>query len=105
MRKADGQTVSPVFELISSVPRIPGITITGRFPVWDLAEAKIRSRLGVWRAEMHALEKSDSAIRLSSKCLELANRPLLNGHRPAAIDQTRDKARAKPVVDIHNGYV
>ena len=81
------------------------MTMTGRFPVRERAEAKICSRLGVRRAEIHALETSDSAIRLSSKCRGLAIRGLLNWHRPAAIDQARDEPRAKSVVDIHYSHV
>src|SRR5215510_11640294 len=67
VRNADGQTVSPVFELINSEPRIPGITITGRLPVLDLAVAKICSRLGVRRAEIQALETKETTIRMEIK--------------------------------------
>jgi hypothetical protein len=91
--------------LISSVPRIPGMTITGRFPVLDRAAAKICSRLGLRRAEMHALETSDSARRVSTKCRELANRGLFNWHRPATINETRDKPCAKSVVDIYHRHI
>src|SRR5215213_2313085 len=100
VRKAEGQTVSPVLELISSVPKIPGMTTTGRFPVLDFAAAKICSRLGVRRAEIHPLETSDRAIKVSSKRRELAIRGLVNGHRPTAIDQARHEPCAKSVVDI-----
>jgi hypothetical protein len=63
------------------------------------------SRLGVRRAEMHALETSESAIRQNSKCREFAAPELFNGHRPATIDQTRHKPGAKSVVDIHHRNV
>ena len=42
------------------------MTITGRLPVLARAEAKICSRLGVRRAEMHALETNENAIRMKS---------------------------------------
>src|ERR1044072_9592246 len=62
VRKAEGQTVSPVFELISSLPRIPGMTITGRLLVRVRADAKMLSRSGVRRAEMQlVVEKSERA--------------------------------------------
>src|ERR1041385_8897620 len=98
VRNADGQTFSPVFELISSVPRIPGMTITGRFPVLALAEAKMCSRLGVRRAEIHALETMESAIRSKSNCRERATGHLVNWHRPTTINEARDKTRAKTVI-------
>ena len=63
------------------------------------------SRLGVRRAEMHALETSESAMRVISKCREFATRDLFNGHRPTTIDETRNEPRAKTVVDIHHGHV
>src|SRR6476646_3480446 len=56
VRNAEGQTFSPVLVLINSEPRIPGITITGGFPVRILASVKIRSRLGVRCAEMQPVE-------------------------------------------------
>jgi hypothetical protein len=40
------------------------MTITGRFPVRVRAVAKICSRLGVRRAEIHALETREAAIRI-----------------------------------------
>jgi hypothetical protein len=42
--------------LINSEPRIPGMTITGGFPVRILASVKMRSRLGVRCGEMHPVE-------------------------------------------------
>src|SRR5215216_611374 len=101
VRNAEGQTVSPVFGLISSEPRTPGMTITGRFPDLARADAKMCSRLGVRRAEVHALDTSESTIRVKSKCRER----LVNGHRPTTIDEARDKPCAKAVVDIYYGYV
>src|SRR5215203_1254657 len=105
VRNAEGQTVSPVFELINSEPRIPGMTMTGRFPLRARAAAKMCSRFGVRRAEMHALETRESAIRLSSNCFERASGRLFNGHRPTTIDQAGDKPRAEAVVDIHHRHV
>src|ERR1044071_9788179 len=105
VRNADGQTVSPVFELISSVPRIPGMTITGRFPVLERAVAKMCSRFGVRRAEIHALETRDVAIRIKTKRRECATADLLNGHRPATIDEARDKACAEAVVDVYDSHI
>src|ERR1041385_5428519 len=92
VRNADGQTFSPVFELISSVPRVPGMTITGRFPVRARAVAKMCSRLGVRRAEIHALETSETVIRINSSWRDLGTDRLFNGHRPTTIDEARDKA-------------
>ena len=63
------------------------------------------SRFGVRRAEMHALETSESTIRLKTNCRERATENLFNGHRPTTIDETRDKPGAKAVVDIHHRYV
>ena len=63
------------------------------------------SRLGVRRAEIHALETSERMIRLKSICRERATGNLFNGHRPTTIDETRDKPGAKAVVDIHYGHV
>src|SRR6185503_2616681 len=105
VRNADGQTVSPVFELISSVPSIPGMTITGRFPVRARAVAKMCSRLGVRRAEIHALETREAAIRIKIKRRECATDVLFNGHRPATIDETRDKTCAEAVVDVYHRHV
>lgn len=105
VRNADGQTVSPVFELINSEPSIPGITMTGRLPVLDLAVAKICSRSGVRRAEMHALETSETRIRVEIKNRLWANGDLFNGHRPATIDEARDKSSTKAVVDINDRNV
>ena len=105
VRNADGQTVSPVFGLINSEPSIPGITITGRLPVLALAVAKMFSRFGVRRAEMHALETSDNEMRPINKYRERANEDLFNGHRPAAIDEARNKAGTKAVVDINDSYI
>jgi hypothetical protein len=104
VRKAEGQTVSPVFELISSVPSIPGMTITGRLPVLALAVAKKFSRFGVRRAEIHALEISETTIRVEIKYREGAG-DLFNGHRPATIDEARNESRTKAVVDINDSYV
>src|SRR5690348_3488067 len=101
VRNADGQTVSPVFELISSEPSMPGITITGRLPVRALAVVKICARLGVRRAEMHALETSETTIRVEIKYCLRAIGDLINGHRPATIDEARYKASTKAVVDIN----
>jgi len=61
-RNADGQTFSPVFELINSEPRMPGIMITGRFPVVDLAIAKMCSRFGDRRAEIHPDNANEKTI-------------------------------------------
>src|SRR5215213_3724720 len=97
VRKADGQTVSPVFGFINSVPRIPGITITGLFPVLARALAKMCSRLGVRRAEIHALEMTETAIRTTTKRRECATAGLFNGHRPATIDEARDKPCSEAV--------
>ena len=63
------------------------------------------SRLGVRRAEMQALETSDNAMKVSSKWRELATRGLFNWHRPATIDEARDEACPKPVVDIYHCHV
>ena len=63
------------------------------------------SRFGVRRAEIHALDTSESTIRLKSICRERASGGLFNGHRPTTIDEARDKPGAKAVVDIHYGYV
>src|SRR5436190_501498 len=52
-RIADGQTTSPVFEFTNCVPRIPGMTTTGRFPFLARASAKIRSRFGVCLGLIH----------------------------------------------------
>jgi hypothetical protein len=79
------------------------MTITGRFPVLERAEAKMCSRLGVRRAEMHALETSENARRVITKCRELAT--LFNWHRPATIDEARNEPRAEAVVDVHYGHV
>ena len=81
------------------------MTMTGRFPVRARADAKMCSRFGVRFAEMHALETSDSARRVITKCRELAIRLLFNWHRPATIDEARNEARAKAVVDVHHGHV
>lgn len=62
------------------------MTMTGRFPVLCLADAKMCSRLGVRRAEMQAEETSDSAIRLKSKERERKLSGLVNRHRPTTID-------------------
>ena len=62
------------------------------------------SRLGVRRAEIHALETSETTIRVGIKYRERAG-DLFNGHRPAAIDEARNKAGAKAVVDINDSYV
>src|ERR1041385_1045066 len=105
VRNADGQTFSPVFELISSVPRIPGMTITGRFPVLVRAAAKMASRLGVWRAEIHALVTRDVAMRIKIKRRECATADLFNGHRPATIDEARDEACAESVIDVHDSHI
>ena len=63
------------------------------------------SRSGVRRAEIHALEISASTMRARSECCERAADGLFNGHRPATIDEARDKAGAKAVVDVHDGHV
>jgi hypothetical protein len=44
--------------LINSDPRIPGITITGRFPVLALDSAKMFSRLGVRWADIQPEERA-----------------------------------------------
>lgn len=81
------------------------MTITGRFPARERAEAKIRSRLGVRRAEMQALETRERAIRVKTKCRELAVRGLFNWHRPTTIDEARDEPCTKAVVDVYDGDV
>lgn len=81
------------------------MTMTGRFPVLNRAEAKICSRLGVRRAEMQALETSESASRVSIKRREFANRDLLNWHRPATIDKACNEPRSKTVVDVYHRHV
>ena len=78
------------------------MTMTGRFPVRVRAEAKICSRFGVRRAEMQALETNERAIRVKTKCRELAVRGLFNWHRPTTIDEARDEPCTKPVVDVHD---
>src|SRR6185369_3390568 len=105
VRNAEGQTISPVFGFMSSVPRIPGITITGRFPVLARAVAKMCSRLGVRRAEMQPLETSETAIKTKIRWREQPTAGLFNGHRPATIDEARDKSCAEAVVDIHHSHV
>ena len=79
------------------------MTITGRFPVLARADAKICSRLGVRRAEMHALETSERARRVISKCRKSGD--LFNWHRPPTIDEARHEPRAKAVVDVNHGHV
>ena len=86
------------------MPSIPGITITGRLPVLALAVAKMFSRLGVRRAEIHALETSETMIRVEIKYRERTS-DLFNGHRPAAIDEACNKSSTKAVVDINDSYV
>jgi hypothetical protein len=71
----DGQTISPVFELINSVPSIPGMIITGRLPVLARAEAKMRSRFGVRLGAMQA-EKSVVALMETSRANSLATREI-----------------------------
>ena len=61
------------------------------------------SRLGVRRAEIHALETSESARRVISKCRKFGG--LFNWHRPPTIDEARNEPRAKAVVDVHHGHV
>src|SRR6266542_271965 len=68
-RKREGHTISPVLELINCEPRVPGITIRGRFPVRVRASLKMRSRLGVRFAEMHA-EDVGRTSRTSAKNAE-----------------------------------
>jgi CubicO group peptidase (beta-lactamase class C family) len=63
VRNAEGQTVSPVLEFTNSEPRMPGIMITGRFPGFVLASAKILSRLGVRCAEIHPADTDDRRSR------------------------------------------
>jgi len=62
VRNADGQTFSPVFELINSDPRMPGIIISGRFPVVARATAKMCSRFGDRRAEIHPENINEETI-------------------------------------------
>ena len=81
------------------------MTITGRFPLLDRAAVKICWRLGVRRAEMHELETSERAMRMSKRWRECARVELFNGHRPATIYQTRDKSSAKAIVYVDNRYV
>ena len=80
------------------------MTITGRLPVLALAVAKMFSRFGVRRAEIHALEISETTIRVEIKYREGAG-DLFNGHRPATIDEARNKAGTKAVVDINDSYI
>jgi hypothetical protein len=68
------------------------------------AEAKMCSRLGVRRAEIQALEISESARRAITK-REFATLGLFNWHRPPTIDEARNEPRAKTVVDVHHGHV
>ena len=84
---------------------MPGMTITGRLPVLDLAVAKMFSRLGVRRAEMQPLEISETKIRVEVKNRERVSGRLFNGHRPAAVDEARDKTCTKAVVDINDSNV
>src|ERR1700752_4515692 len=81
------------------------MTITGRFPVLAPAEAKMCSRLGVRRAEIHALETSESAIRTKRIRRDRSTGALVNWHRPTTINETRDKSCAKPVIDIDYSYI
>jgi hypothetical protein len=83
---------------------MPGITITGRLPVLVLAVAKMFSRLGVRRAEIHPLETTETTIRVKIKYRERAS-DLFNGHRPATIDEACNKAGTKAVVDINDSYI
>jgi len=62
------------------------------------------SRFGVRRAEIHAFETSETTIKVEIKYRERAS-GLFNGHRPAAIDEARNKAGAKAVVDINDSYI
>ena len=62
------------------------------------------SRFGVRRAEIHALEISETTIRVEIKYREPAS-DLFNGHRPATIDEACNKAGTKAVVDINDSYV
>jgi hypothetical protein len=79
--------------------------MTGRFPVLDRAAAKMCSRFGVRLGEVHALETSDSAMRLMTSRRECLIGDLFNWHRPATIYQTGHKPSAKAVVDVHHGHV
>ena len=79
------------------------MTITGRFPVLARADAKMCSRFGVRRAEMHALETSERARRVINKCRKFGG--LFNWHRPPTIDEARNEPRAKAVVDVYYGHV
>ena len=81
------------------------MTITGRFPVLARADAKMCSRLGVRRADIHALETSENARRATTNCRGFATRDLFNWHRPTTIDETRNESCAKSVVDVHHGDV
>jgi len=81
------------------------MTITGRFPVRARAEAKMCSRLGVRRAEIHALETSESAIRIKRKCRARSTGGLVNWYRPTTINEARYESCAKAVVDIHHSYI
>ncbi len=45
-----GQTTSPVWRLTMREPRMPGMTMTGRFPFRSRTPAKMRPRSGVRRA-------------------------------------------------------
>ena len=57
------------------------------------------------RAEIQALEISETTIRVESKYRERPDGDLINGHRPATIDEARNKPRTKAVVDINDSYV
>ena len=81
------------------------MTITGRFPVLARAEAKMCSRFGIRRAEIHPLETNESAIRTKSRCLEPSIGGLVNWHRPTTINEARDKTGAKAVIDIHHSHI
>src|SRR6266550_450920 len=65
-RSTDGQTTSPVLELTNCVPRIPGMIITGRFPVFSRAEAKMRSRFGVCFGAMQPERSRAEPIQTNS---------------------------------------
>ena len=126
MRKADGQTFSPVLELINSDPRIPGITITGRFPVFVRAVAKMCSRFGVRRAEIQLDDTNENIINRAAKedfdlavvvtkrgaCkieLDLPGvsdwKNLVNWWFPTSINQAGNESSPEPIIYVYHADI
>src|SRR5215204_3685970 len=57
------QTRSPVSELTSSLPKIPGIMITGRLPLRSFDRAKIASRFGAFLPPGRQPESTTESVR------------------------------------------